>query len=316
MDLDNDIYCSICIDVPSIPVIVNLFSCKCKDLHRYCLTCVRDCFNLNGNENGAGDHHLKQCPLCRAPFTIPAHVFGTSHLRNQNKINWNKVYTVDEGIMDILDTKYGDTKCPRDCVWTGKRKDARHHLTQCPNTFRYKCKGCYKLMTENGLKEHIEPSDIDNSIKITKCTRQYYYPCDHCKKWLLKPLILMAHEKDCSHDGYYCRYCRVKFETEKEILEHLKKPKYGTNRCLQLYVCCKHCGDGTFMTRSDSKVNLLIEKNHQSVCSSYETCEICNNRFMKGKHFGNHHLDCSRAEIEKLKRHIESLMHGVDLIYK
>ena len=186
-----DCLCPICTDVPTIPVSLEILQCGCKYKQRYCLTCVRDSLNLNGFKNGAGEVSLNSCPTCRESFTIEPTVFRYDGYRQQNGINWSKVYNVDNDLIPYLDEKFGDSYCPRDCEWTGKRANLRKHLSECPNTFRFKCDGCHKMFNKPGLVDH-----LNDSSELNYC-KDHYASCQWCPMIFAEDGDLDKHINDC-----------------------------------------------------------------------------------------------------------------------
>ena len=199
-----DQICPICTDTCSLPVkIQKIFKCdeKCRQNHRYCLTCLRDSFNLNGAHNGAGQRPLENCPFCRAGFTDEFKIKKQDLFK---RMNWNDYYEVDDKLITLLDEQHGKTDCPRNCDWTGLRKDVREHLKTCPNSFSQKCQGCMKLFTLSGLVDHLKTSKAEN----TYCYR--YNPSCGCGGFIVDP-------KHISVCPYYrtCEICQQRMDGNK-----------------------------------------------------------------------------------------------------
>jgi len=199
----DQVICPICADTVSIPVIFKLLPCACRDKQRYCLTCIRDAMNMNGAVNGAGRNSLTKCPTCRAGL----------YIQPAGSKNNSDVYEIDEKLMNDLD-KIEGTKCPRECEWTGFRRDLREHLQTCNNTFRFKCKGCLKIFNKAGLIDHIKHNMI---------CRSNYHQCVFCQIDFIDDTEFEDHKSDCSGKlDVRCNKCHeFVINNKKELLEHL-----------------------------------------------------------------------------------------------
>ena len=111
--------CMVCKEIPSIPVICHLESCKCKNL--YCLTCLRDALGLNLNREEVGKI-LKACPNCQEKFHVSKRYMRAS-----------EIYGVPRYSSEFLDAKHGEISCPRKCGEKMLRVNAQAHLQICPN---------------------------------------------------------------------------------------------------------------------------------------------------------------------------------------
>jgi len=203
-----DSCCPICSDIPSVPVSLNILSCKCRHKIVYCLTCVRDCLNLNGYTNGTKENSLSECPLCRAPFTSNPQIFRYDTTRRQNGINWTKVYTVVDALIPLLDEAHGETDCPRNCDWTGLRKDVRDHLQVCPNTYRFNCSSCRQMFDTKTFIQHA-------NVSKTSYNRSCYnmaLKCQKCDEIFAEQSTLTAH-LESSHPPIKCKLCQLEFTT-------------------------------------------------------------------------------------------------------
>lgn len=200
--------CPICTDTVSIPVVLKLLNCGCKNKQRYCLTCVRDALNMNGYKNGAKDYSIKSCPTCRAELNFP----------NGKNLKSFDVYEIDNELMSNLDKTLGKTGCPRGCEWTGSRKEIQPHLKECDNTFHLKCVGCPTLFTKKGLQEHIQ----------TGFCRKYYMHCLQCEKRFFDEKDAASHVDTCPYKGKKkCKQCdNLVSEDPIELLDHLLKCMY------------------------------------------------------------------------------------------
>ena len=110
----NDLFskkCAICKEIPSIPVMCFLETCKCKNL--YCLTCLKDTTGPNGDPVT-----MKKCLNCQEEFhkNIGGNFYGIPHHN-----------------IEFLDAKHGEIFCPRKCGEKMLRVNAQAHLQICPN---------------------------------------------------------------------------------------------------------------------------------------------------------------------------------------
>ena len=186
----EEITCPICLEIPTIPVRLVAFECACTV--RYCMTCVRDALNLNGFQNGANHNYLKSCPTCRGECVLDPRIFYDDRQRLKKNIKWTDVYVVDEELMEKMDEVLDPASCPRNCGWTGLRMEARNHLQQCMNTFRFKCFGCHKMFTKDGLQEH-----VNSRSSYRKCKSQFRNQTCICSKVFVLEDEYKEHYANC-----------------------------------------------------------------------------------------------------------------------
>jgi hypothetical protein len=106
--------CTICNEIPSIPVICYLEKCYCKNL--YCQTCLQDA--LFSREE------LSSCINCSIPFDVYRH-----HDRMYENSGF---YCSPRHSTNFLDAKHGEISCPMQCGEKMLRINAQTHLLTCP----------------------------------------------------------------------------------------------------------------------------------------------------------------------------------------
>lgn len=189
----KDLKCPICLGTPTIPIIIGNKVCECK-WFRPCLTCWRDATNRNGAHNGAGPNSIKRCPFCQKNYTGSAS------------------YSVDEATLHVLNELFPEPiDCPRGCPWQGKHIEARKHLGDCPNSFRFQCSVCSNLFNKEGLRNHI------NYPGNWNC-EQHYPRCTFCDQRFLDRDELTNHLKTCPSVPR-CRICCERIATQ-DIRSH------------------------------------------------------------------------------------------------
>ena len=93
--------------------------------------------------------------MCSESFTIPADILRYDINRRINKIKYDQVYEVLTDLIPLLDDKYGQIKCTRECGWNGHRIQLREHYQECSKSYRFKCNGCSKIFNMNGIRKHL-----------------------------------------------------------------------------------------------------------------------------------------------------------------
>lgn len=310
MEDEADNICPICLNTPSIPVILKILDCRCRLRQRYCLTCVRDSLNLNGTT----DYTLTSCPTCQSPFN------SNEHVLRKYRVKCSDIYRVDEKFITILDKKWGDIKCPRECGWTGKRLNARDHLKVCDKACRFKCWSCGVIFTKQDLLDHINIKFPYHSADYPKCSTCYKafldndsvyeheltcrnkYKCINCTSVFTEKHHLFDHLNDqaniqCSYAYHFCEWCEITFVTNDDLIKHITcYPKLK-----QCSVCKIEFTPDVFSehfeqcaTNEITHLNSLIEK---------KKCLICKQEFPFTK-FLNHYEACATIEIIKLKNQL------------
>lgn len=189
--------CSICLS-EGIPVICKFMTCE--HVNCMCLTCVRDTFCLNGQQNSmAHGTEVTDCPKCRAPFTF----------QPQSSYQKYKIYDFDCELAAEKDEEGTKIKCPRGCKWEGLRSHGQAHLRKCPNTFSHRCEQCKKLFTKQQIEEHINNETI---------CYQYYVnndmSCEKCGIAFEKITHLKRHDASCPMKNWSkCIGCNQYMET-------------------------------------------------------------------------------------------------------
>lgn len=182
----KELKCPICLEPPIIPVIIGNKVCECK-WFRPCLTCWRDATNRNGAHNGAGPNSIKRCPFCQKNYTGSAS------------------YSVDEATLLMLDELFPEPiDCPRGCPWKGKHTEARKHLGNCPNSFRFQCTVCSNLFNKEGLRQHIN--------EHWNC-RPHYPRCNFCNQHFIDRDEQITHLETCPSVPR-CRICCERIATQ------------------------------------------------------------------------------------------------------
>lgn len=138
--------------------------------------------------------------------------------------------------------------------------------------------------------------------------RGKYNPCTRCIACFLTKEELENHKgdatlkhNDCPETSYYCRNCCMgPYYDIHDFQDHFRNRPL----CKKSYTVCPHC--------SDIEMDINGLQKHFIICPNMVNCEICNERFGVDNNYLAHHIECSKAEIARLKKKVKSLKEELE----